>query len=115
MLHRGEFIKNKISEIGISLSELSRRLNISRKTMYNWFEDDDLPIEHVLSIGKVVNIDFRTEFPDIFKNGVEEPINQYGTNWREKYFALLEENHQISKKYVDLMDKKLKEYALSLI
>lgn len=111
--HRGEMISAKIKELGVPITKVAERLGINRKTLYNWMERHDLPLEYVIEIGKVINHDFRPELPE-FSSAAEAESN-YGTDWKTRYFMLLEENHEISKKHLALLDAKLKEFALSLV
>ena len=99
--------------MGLSVSTIAEKCKVSRNTVYRWFEKEDLPLEYVLILGKVLNYDFRPEFPEF--GTVQEPVAKYGTNFKDKYFNLMEEFHLLQVKYNELMDQKLKEFALELL
>lgn len=103
-LHMGEILEHVVRRDRMGISELARRLNVSRRTMYNWFEMDRLSIEIIRRIGLVIGHDFSTEFPEEFakksdyvdgesftdiQNSLESPPTAV-YYWMDKYIKLLE-------------------------
>lgn len=101
-----EIVELVIRRKNINISELSRRVEVNRRTLYNWFKQKQLPIEVIQAIGKAIDHDFSEEFRDEFsKSGssdighsplnpaaIEQDNNQEViTYWMQKYIALLEE------------------------
>jgi predicted transcriptional regulator len=62
MLHRGEIVEQVIRNSGLSITRIAKRLDVTRATMYNYFEDANLNLDTVAAIGKILNYDF----PEIF-------------------------------------------------
>ncbi|QTE38852.1 helix-turn-helix domain-containing protein [Mucilaginibacter gossypii] len=62
-LHRGRVVELVIRRNSASISDIARALQVSRRTLYNWFEAEDLDFEIVCKIGYVLNYDFTKEFP----------------------------------------------------
>ena len=61
-LHYGQMIENAIRRHPMGISEISRQLNISRRTLYNWFEMKNLSLDIIYKIGYVIDYDFLKEF-----------------------------------------------------
>jgi len=111
-MHNGEIIELVIRRDKISISELSRKLKVSRKSIYNWFKKEHLSIEVINRIGEVLNHDFTKELPEKYEelnlelnklkqesesfDGFDENLTHY---WKTKYINLLES-------YTSLLIKK---------
>lgn len=105
-MQNGEIVELVIRRNHISISELSRKLNVSRRSIYNWFTQESLSREIIYKIGEVLNHDFSAEFPDMFdratllntpRNGSTsiDAANEFEsvTYWRNKYINLLEKHN----------------------
>lgn len=104
-MQNGEIVELVIRRNHISISELSRKLNVSRRSIYNWFTQESLSREIIYKIGEVLNHDFSAEFPDMFdkatlintRNGSHsiDAANEFEsvTYWRNKYINLLEKHN----------------------
>ncbi|WP_432714760.1 helix-turn-helix domain-containing protein [Pedobacter sp.] len=102
-MHNGEIIELAIRRHKISISELSRKLKVSRKSIYNWFKKENLSLDVINKIGDVLDHDFIKDLPEKFdeltselkklkrENHVRE---EYDPNlaqyWKNKYINLLE-------------------------
>jgi plasmid maintenance system antidote protein VapI len=106
-IHHGQIIERHIRNNCISISEIARRLDVSRPTLYNWFEAKKLSTDIIVKIGLVTSHDFSVEFPDEFAHRsclmdkeVLKEINGGEQNadpiyyWMEKYIILLEKINQ---------------------
>ena len=60
-LHYGKMIENAIRRHPMGISEISRQLNISRRTLYNWFEMKNLTPDIIYKIGFIIDYDFLKE------------------------------------------------------
>lgn len=117
-IHRGQFVKNKLDEIGVKISKLAPKLDYSRGHLYKFFDMHDLPYKVIYKIGEAINYDFSFDFPDMPVKSIEKNIvvaeeeEVYGVNttnvyelkkavilWRDRYYALLE-------KYSKLLENK---------
>lgn len=108
MQHRGEIVKKAIDESGCKKAEIARQLKIQRKTLYNYFDRQDLAIDTILSIGKLIRHDFSDEIREMryIRPYVEESLeplyrSQDAEYWKNKYLALLEEFNLLLKKVND--------------
>ncbi len=105
MKHRGEIIEKAVRESGISITTLAKRLNCSRRHIYNIFNEITVDIDTILQIGKIIHFDFSKKISEIKSttsniapiNFVNEPNdNQKNTDyWKEKYFELLEKYNSL--------------------
>ena len=115
-MHNGETVELVVRRDNISITELSRRLNVSRRSIYNWFTQENLSAEIICKIGEALSHDFSVEFPDLFNelnnrnnlysfrsrllrdDGLENSV-QY---WRDKYINLLEKHNDYLRRNVKL-------------
>jgi lambda repressor-like predicted transcriptional regulator len=107
--HAGATVEKAVRRSGISIAELSRRVDVNRRSIYNWFEQRNLNIETIAKIGYAIGYDFSHDFPDLLdsqkftqmKSLVEPDIDilENITYWKNKYIFLLE-------KYNDLLLKQ---------
>ncbi|MDB5287183.1 MAG: hypothetical protein JWR05_2132 [Mucilaginibacter sp.] len=105
----GQIVEKVVKMDAMSISEISRKLNVSRRTLYNWFESKNLSPEIIEKIGLVIDHDFSEEFPEIFpinkglKNGEYNITNQQTKEnisdpiyyWMDKYIKLLERFNEV--------------------
>lgn len=106
--NKGDIIE-RVVRTKIGISELSRILNVSRTSIYNWFEHGHLSLETISKIGQAINHDFANEFPEEFakaknsaivdatpekktENGNCDSSVQY---WMNKYITLLEKYNEL--------------------
>ena len=106
--NKGDVIE-RVVRTKIGISELSRILNVSRTSIYNWFEHGHLSLETISKIGQAINHDFANEFPEEFAkarncvaiNAMSEkkPENGSGDSsvqyWMNKYITLLEKYNEL--------------------
>ncbi|MEH6305490.1 hypothetical protein RYH73_07540 [Olivibacter sp. CPCC 100613] len=111
MKHHGEIIERAIRRNGYSITDLSRTINVNRRSMYNWFSQPKLKREIILKIGKALNFDFSLEFPELFNSEdfhtdsasvstvQEDSVIQSDSvaYWKEKYIQILEEYNRVLK------------------
>lgn len=109
-IHRGEVLQAAVKKSPHSVTQLVKRMGISRGTYYNHKEDPNLPFEDLEKYGKVLGYDFTEDFPEMQKYVVEESVVTYGEpktlgeaikqrdywrkeadQWKDKYIKLLEE------------------------
>ena len=97
MQHRGEIIKEAVYKSGYPITELAKRLDKSRRWIYIMFENNNISLDVVLQIGKIIHHDFSDEIREL-KNSViateEETSAEY---WKNKYLKLLEEHTELLK------------------
>jgi len=109
MQHRGEIVEKAVRQSGYPLTKLVSRLGKSRRWIYNAFENAQLPLDHILRIGKIIHHDFSEEIDEL--KGVSLQSEESFTTpyaspskdaayWQAKYYALLE-------KYNALLENRL--------
>lgn len=92
--HRGQIVKEAVKSSGINISELSRKLNICRKTVYNIFEKEMVSLEYLKMIGFILNFDFSKKIPELQNDSL---LIENDMLWKDKYISLLEEYNQLLK------------------
>ena len=105
-LHRGALLEAAVKESSINITQMVKRLGISRGTYYNHKNDPDLSFEQLAKYGKVLKRDFSQELPEMKKYALEESEAPYNAPktleeaieqrdyWRERYYQLLERQHR---------------------
>ncbi|AOM75913.1 hypothetical protein [Pedobacter steynii] len=109
-LNAGEIVELAVRRKNVNISELSRRLHVNRRTLYNWFRQKKLHTDVICEIGKVINYDFSNDFEEEFKQFLRKDsvmvINDDDHStpsnsvyyWMEKYIALLEDYKKLVRK-----------------
>jgi len=103
----GRIVERVVRRDRMGISELARRLKVSRRTIYNWFEMERLSIDIISKIGFVIGHDFSDEFPEEFANADnhmaadsvaqiqgEQPNNAI-YYWMDRYIKLLEKFNEV--------------------
>ena len=111
-IHRGEVLQLAVRKHKLKITQVVKKLGISRGTFYNHIEDPNLPLEVLEKYGKALGYDFTTDLPEMSKYTFEEPSEVYGQQpstieeaikqrdyWKDKYIALLEEHHRLTKEW----------------
>ncbi|WP_413666725.1 hypothetical protein ACEN9X_19565 [Mucilaginibacter sp. Mucisp86] len=107
-VHCGEIVESVVRRSHTGLSEISRKIGISRQTMYNWFKNPILNMADIIKIGAVIEYDFSGEFPPLVNEEAPSALkiqdtdplpgesrNQAKYYWMEKYIRLLERYNEI--------------------
>lgn len=103
---QGAVIEKVIRKSGVSITEVARRVGVNRRSMYYWFDQPSLNISTIIKVGRALNYDFSTDFPNLIGSYSIAPAASEGskerhsdeslTLWKTKYISLLE-------KYNDLL------------
>jgi hypothetical protein len=108
-LNAGQIVERVVRRNKVSISELARRMQVNRRSVYNWFDQKTLKIDIICKIGHVLNHDFSTDFPEAFgERGIgslEKTADQIDENehkqpnsvhyWMVKYISLLEKYNEL--------------------
>lgn len=86
-MHRGEWIHNKMKEIGYSVDRMSIELSVGRTTLWRWLNDENLPFLKMKRIADIMKVDLRSEFP--------ETSEIYGTNSKDYETLYLKELERV--------------------
>lgn len=120
MILNKDGIIERIVRTKIGISELSRILNVSRTSIYNWFEQEYISIDTVCKIGHAIGHDFANEFPEEFARAGNQIMSdlitgkldqqQYYNNsvqyWMNKYITLLEKHNELLSQVGGKIDPK---------
>ncbi len=96
----GEIVELAVRRKNVNISDLSRKLRVNRRTLYNWFSQKKLHTDVIVEIGKAIDYDFSNDFDDelvFFKepNFPKQEIIPEQQNtvyyWMGKYISLLED------------------------
>ncbi|WP_430405826.1 hypothetical protein [Fluviicola sp.] len=105
MQHRGEIVERAIRKSGYPISQIARKLGKSRRWMYLMFDNSQVDIESIISIGKIIHHDFSNEIRElsaINTSSFLEPETKYNKQtkeyWKNKYLRLLENYNELLKK-----------------
>ena len=107
--HEGHTIERIIRRNRMGISEIARKMNVSRRTLYNWFESDRISTETIQKLAQIIDHDFSVEFPnklkiyheiDSIKSLLENKHLERGDNdsvyyWMDRYIKLLENFNEI--------------------
>lgn len=96
MVHRGEITKKRVKESGVHAVVIHKALNVSRSSLYRFYELANLDLDTILKIGKVIRYDFSKDFPELRNISAEENLS-----YKIKYFALLEKHLEVLEKIAD--------------
>ncbi|WP_316808012.1 hypothetical protein [Pedobacter agri] len=120
-LNVGQVLERVVRQDRMGISELSRKLSVSRRTIYNWFDQKSLSPEIIWKVGAVIGHDFSVELPETFTkhgNRLHEVFDAYQRNdsnkadtnsvyfWMNKYIQLLEKYNELLSQVSDKTDEK---------
>jgi len=108
MQHKGEILQKAVKESGMPLTKLTKKLNKSRRWIYNAFENPNVSIDYILEIGKIIHHDFSEDIEELKKyrtmaaflhlenaSVTDSNENQDLEYWKNKYVKLLEKYNQL--------------------
>ena len=104
--HYGQIVEYQVRKNGYSITDLATDLDVNRRSIYNYFQNQFLKSDIIFKIGRVIRHDFSKEFPEFFTSEdftpnfkpanlkiVEASLNDNFIGeelWKDKYLALLE-------------------------
>lgn len=93
---RGKILEECIKEKGYSIAAAAKRMKISRRTFYNYFEDPDLSWQKLIEIDKTLTLNLSDKFTELSKypsasgDQVSSMSEKEASYWRAKYIEILE-------------------------
>lgn len=103
----GEIVELAVRRQNVNISDLSRRMHVNRRTLYNWFKQRKLHTDVIIEIGKAINHDFSADFqsdyrdlgmPPAYKDEAAAHHSDSVYYWMEKYISLLEDYKRLAQK-----------------
>lgn len=110
--HHGKIIKFTLKKSNYNLSDLAKSMNVNRRTLYNWFNQEKIKKEIIFRIGCIIRHNFLKEFPEMFSSDEFDVINMPKNHqlkgnerngWRNKYLLLLEEYNKIADRHLKIV------------
>lgn len=105
--HRGALLEAAVDDRHVNISQMVKRMGISRGTYYNHIQDPELSLEQLAKYGRVIGHDFSQQLPEMKRLVLEEPEGVYKTPetleeaiaqrdyWRELYYKTLQQLNQV--------------------
>lgn len=109
MIDRGQIVSDEVRKSRVSLTHLAKELGISRNTLYNWFNEENLQISKIIAISKLIGVDLlskcQIEVSDEIAQGADAMKLQFRLEkvlkentallaeveaWKDKYYNTLE-------------------------
>lgn len=109
MKHRGEIIEKVIRERGYPIARVAKKLGKSRRHIYNIFENDSVPFDVIIELGKIINYDFSQDFKELkhyeVSNLISDGKPEYFTSEAEELGYYKREFDIITMKYIRLLER----------
>ena len=116
-MQKGEIIKKLIKDSGLSVTEIARRMNVDRRTIYSYMKKDSLKSETLRQLSKACDKEANyllrqmlEEDNDIDQNSIKEDpvIYKITPNHIKELDQLNKENKKLLRKLVELQEKHIK-------
>lgn len=99
--HRGEKLLAAVNQSRYPKTEIAKKLQIGRATLYNYFERKDLEYDVIINIYNLLKKEVTDDFPEL-KKFVEAPQQ---LNENDALKSCQEELEEIRLKYYKLLEK----------
>lgn len=128
-LHRGQILERVVRCDRMGISEIARRLYVSRRTLYNWFETKDLSLDIICKVGFIIGHDFSKEFPEEFADKTNKLSGEVMNNlqnpgdkprdplyyWMDRYIKLLEKFNELLSRESQVLRCIVYIYSISVL
>jgi predicted transcriptional regulator len=115
-VHRGRILEEAVKASGIPVTSIKTMVGVSRRTIYVWFEKEDLEMKHMAAVGNVIGVDFAQYFtPDEIKmkdlvlegkpaytNASLEKCKEEVQTWKDKYIQAIEEINILKQQIINI-------------
>ncbi|MBK9330429.1 MAG: hypothetical protein IPM95_14270 [Sphingobacteriales bacterium] len=100
MQHKGEIVEKAVRESGIPISKVAKTLGKNRRWMYHTFKSNNISIDVILEIGKIIHHDFSKDIKGLIKYKLasdqsDEDMENKAEFWKNKYVELLEKYNEL--------------------
>ena len=96
-IHIGKIVEKALKESGVTIAYLSKKLQVTRPTVYNIFEKKVVRPDTLLRIGNIINYDFSKYIDDTLFLKVAKSESEEVLYWKNKYIEVLEEYNKVLK------------------
>jgi hypothetical protein len=96
-IHMGQLLEKVIRKKGINITELAGALQVSRRTLYNWFKQEVIDEFTMDKISTTIVYDFTTDKPKptIVIADTQAPTAKDAAYWQGRYLDLLEKYSEL--------------------
>lgn len=113
--HLGQILEKAIRQSNYPISKLAKKIGYTRQHMYNLFSQQQVDLELLEEIGKVIRFDFSQHIKALKKYKLDSTINESFPNindshFQEKYFMLLEDYNALLKEHNSIIKEKFFDY-----
>ncbi len=108
MQHKGEIIEKAVRDSGYPITKLAKKMGKSRRWVYQIFESQNVPVDYVMGIGRIIHHDFTEEMKDLkaYQKSVSnqylsEPPAEFSSDrheaeyWKNRYLYILERYNEL--------------------
>jgi hypothetical protein len=104
--HHGEVLAKAIRNSGYPITKIAVRVGYTRQHFYNLFSKKKINLELLYEIGKIINVNILDELKGNAKILKEHVfIKEDEVDYKELYYALLEQQNKILKENYSLLKK----------
>jgi predicted DNA-binding transcriptional regulator YafY len=117
--HYGQIVEYLVRKNGYSITDLATELDVNRRSIYNYFQNQFLKSDIIFKIGRVIRHDFSKEFPEFFTPedfahsykqskliSSAAPVNNIVEEiWKNKYLNLLESYNEALLKRLNMQEE----------
>jgi len=114
--HHGEILEQAIRQSAIPISKIAKKTGYTRQHIYNLFQQKSIDLNLILTIGEFIHHDFSDTIQTLkkykqlhraeFAANTKEEAATYQTDYKQKYYALLEDYNKLLKEHNKLLSKK---------
>lgn len=104
--HKGQTVERIVRQNGYTLTRLAKRLNISRNTLYNKFNNPNLSFDFIMKVGEVISYDFSLDFPEMKREPKEigADDSQYAIKKDLEYAGFMKEYFALANQHRSLLE-----------
>jgi predicted transcriptional regulator len=96
--HYGKMVENVVRKKGLSISKVALLVGVNRRSVYNWFNQQELRADIILRIGMSIHYDFSMDMPELLNSqGLSDTDHndnfefEATVYWKRKYILLRQE------------------------
>ncbi len=109
----GQILEKAVRQSGYPISKLAKRIGYTRQHIYNLFAQQQIDLQLLDEIGKIINVDFSENVKSLKKystNTSNQNNKATDDEFKIKYYALLEEHQHLLKEHQLLIKSKFSDF-----
>ena len=104
-MHAGSIIEKVVRRQNVSISSLSRKMNVNRRTLYNWFNQKTLPSQLIGQIGHALGYDFSADFSGSLDDSELTIMQNVSFSLQQSENSGMKTSQYWMLKYIELLEK----------